>query len=75
MRRPGSAEPHRCHVYRCSHDGSATQSRCGRQSNAIGALLAISTFGWPLILAGGLKITYDLLLLMLYRKKPLTEDT
>ncbi len=40
-----------------------------------GALLAISTFGWPLILAGGLKITYDLLLLMLYRKKPLTEDT
>ena len=40
-----------------------------------GALLAISTFGWPLILAGGLKITYDLLLLMLYRKKPLTEET
>jgi len=40
-----------------------------------GALLAISTFGWPLILAGGLKITYDLLLLMLYRKKPLAEDT
>jgi MFS family permease len=40
-----------------------------------GALLAVSPFGWPLILAGGLKITYDLLLLMLYRKKPLTEDT
>ena len=40
-----------------------------------GALLAISTFGWPLILAGGLKITYDLLLLTLYRKKPLTENT
>jgi MFS family permease len=40
-----------------------------------GALLAISTFGWPLILAGGLKITYDLLLLMLYRKKSLTEET
>jgi MFS family permease len=40
-----------------------------------GALLAISTFGWPLILAGGLKIAYDLLLLSLYRKKPLTEET
>jgi hypothetical protein len=40
-----------------------------------GALLAISTFGWPLILAGGLKIAYDLLLLILYRKKPLIEDT
>jgi MFS family permease len=40
-----------------------------------GALLAISTFGWPLILAGGFKITYDLLLLILYRKKPLTKET
>jgi MFS family permease len=39
-----------------------------------GALLAISTFGWPLIFAGGLKIAYDLLLLILYRKKPLIED-
>jgi MFS family permease len=39
-----------------------------------GALLAISTFGWPLIFAGGLKIAYDLLLLLLYRKKPLIED-
>ena len=40
-----------------------------------GALLAISTFGWPLILGGGLKIAYDLLLLIFYRKKPLIEDT
>ena len=40
-----------------------------------GSLLAISTFGWPLVLAGGLKIAYDLLLLHLYRKKPLIEDT
>ena len=40
-----------------------------------GALLATSTFGWPLILAGGLKIAYDLLLLSLYRKKPLSEET
>ena len=40
-----------------------------------GALLATSTFGWPLILAGGIKIAYDLLLLSLYRKKPLSEET
>jgi MFS family permease len=32
-----------------------------------GALLAASGFGWPLVLAGGLKITYDLLLLALFR--------
>ena len=40
-----------------------------------GPLLATSTFGWPLILAGGIKIAYDLLLLSLYRKKPLSEET
>jgi MFS family permease len=40
-----------------------------------GSLLAISTFGLPLILARGLKIAYDSLLLILYRKKPLIEDT
>jgi hypothetical protein len=28
-----------------------------------GWLLSVSPFGWPLVLAGGLKITYDLLLL------------
>jgi MFS family permease len=32
-----------------------------------GALLARSTFGWPLVIAGGVKIGYDLLLLGLYR--------
>jgi MFS family permease len=32
-----------------------------------GALLAGSGFGWPLVLAGGLKIGYDLLLLALFR--------
>jgi MFS family permease len=32
-----------------------------------GALLAASGFGWPLLLAGGLKITYDLLLLAMFR--------
>jgi MFS family permease len=33
-----------------------------------GYLLTISTLGWPLILAGGLKIAYDLLLLVTFRK-------
>jgi predicted MFS family arabinose efflux permease len=32
-----------------------------------GALLAASGFGWPLLLAGGLKIAYDLLLLVMFR--------
>ena len=32
-----------------------------------GALLAASSFGWPLIIAGGLKIIYDLLLLATFR--------
>ena len=32
-----------------------------------GAMLAASGFGWPLVLAGGLKLTYDLLLLMMFR--------
>ena len=33
-----------------------------------GYLLSVSTFGWPLIVAGGLKIVYDLLLLAFFRK-------
>ena len=32
-----------------------------------GYLLSVSTFGWPLIAAGGLKIVYDLLLLAYFR--------
>ncbi len=32
-----------------------------------GYLLSVSTFGWPLIAAGGLKIAYDLLLLGYFR--------
>ncbi len=32
-----------------------------------GALLALSTFGWPLVLGGALKIVYDLLLLAQFR--------
>lgn len=37
---------------------------------AAGALLTHSTFGWPLLIAGCTKITYDLLLLVLYRDVP-----
>ncbi len=33
-----------------------------------GYLLGLSSFGWPLIAAGAVKIVYDLLLLMLFRK-------
>ena len=33
-----------------------------------GALLALSSFGWPLLVAGGVKILYDLLLLATFRK-------
>jgi MFS family permease len=33
-----------------------------------GSFLQLSTFGWPLILAGMLKITYDLLLLVRFRQ-------
>jgi MFS family permease len=32
-----------------------------------GYLLSLSTFGWPLIICGALKITYDLLLLRMFR--------
>ena len=32
-----------------------------------GYLLGVSTFGWPLVLGGGLKIVYDLLLLAKFR--------
>jgi MFS family permease len=35
-----------------------------------GALLARSTFGWPLVIAGVAKMTYDLLLLAFYRGVP-----
>ena len=33
-----------------------------------GWMLSLSTFGWPLLVAGGAKIAYDLLLLALFRK-------
>jgi len=34
---------------------------------AAGYLLSMSSFGWPLVIAGGLKIVYDLLLLGMFR--------
>jgi MFS family permease len=37
-----------------------------------GVLLAHSTFGWPLVIAGVMKMTYDVLLLVLYRDVPET---
>jgi len=40
-----------------------------------GALLAASGFGWPLFLAGGLKIIYDLLLLVMFRNVRPPEET
>lgn len=39
-----------------------------------GYLLSASTFGWPLVVAGGLKITYDLLLLLMFRRVPPPEE-
>ena len=33
-----------------------------------GWMLGLSSFGWPLLVAGGVKIVYDLLLLALFRK-------
>ena len=33
-----------------------------------GYLLGISTFGWPLVVAGSVKIVYDVLLLIMFRK-------
>jgi MFS family permease len=39
-----------------------------------GALLSVATFGWPLVIAGALKSTYDLLLLVQFRSiKPAEE--
>ena len=39
-----------------------------------GYLLSLSTFGWPLVAAGGLKIAYDLMLLARVRRVRAPED-
>ncbi|MFA5914916.1 MAG: MFS transporter [Burkholderiales bacterium] len=41
-----------------------------------GWMLSLSSFGWPLLVAGGAKIAYDLLLLALFRKiRPPEEES
>ena len=40
-----------------------------------GALLALSPFGWPLLVAGGVKVLYDLLLLVTFRSIRPPEET
>jgi MFS family permease len=40
-----------------------------------GLMLGASSFGWPLIAAGGCKIVYDLLLLVVFRNTVLPEET
>ena len=42
---------------------------------AAGLMHGASTFGWPLVMAGGLKIVYDLLLLGMFRKVHPPEET
>jgi MFS family permease len=39
-----------------------------------GALLARSSFGWPLVIGGGLKALYDLILLFMFRAVRLPEE-
>jgi MFS family permease len=41
---------------------------------AAGYMLALSSFGWPLIAAGGLKVIYDVLLLVLFRHRRPPEE-
>jgi MFS family permease len=40
-----------------------------------GSLLSTTPFGWPLLISGSLKITYDLLLLALFRNQRPPEET
>ena len=40
-----------------------------------GALLALSSFGWPLVVGGALKIGYDLLLLAQFRNVPPRDES
>jgi MFS family permease len=40
-----------------------------------GYLLSLSVFGWPLVVGGGVKIVYDMLLLAKFRKIRPPEET
>lgn len=47
---------------------AAPRSLAAAASPALaGLLVASSGFGWPLVIGGGLKIIYDLLLLWMFR--------
>ena len=48
-------------------DFSAAQPGRGRESGSRRRNADESRFGWPLVVAGGLKVVYDLLLLMMFR--------
>ena len=39
-----------------------------------GSMLAASTFGWPLVIAGATKIVYDVLLLAMFRNVKAPEE-
>jgi MFS family permease len=55
---------------------SVPRSLAAAGSPAIsGYLLALSVFGWPLVAAGGLKVIYDLLLLMMFRSRRPPEES
>jgi MFS family permease len=40
-----------------------------------GYLLGVSSFGWSLVVAGGVKIVYDMLLLVMFRTVRPPEET
>ena len=65
-RAPGGGQRHR----RCRAASPRPRARCWP-----GYLLGVSTFGWPLLVAGGLKIVYDLLLLLMFGKVRPPEET
>ena len=49
---------------------AAPRSLAAAASPALaGLLVASSGFGWPLVIGGGLKIIYDLLLLWVFRAR------
>jgi MFS family permease len=55
---------------------SVPRSLAAAMSPALaGYLLGVSTFGWPLILGGALKIVYDLLLLAMFHRVRPPEET
>ena len=48
---------------------AAPRSLAGAVSPVVaGYLLGLSSFGWPLVIGGGLNSLYDLLLLFMFRK-------